>query len=243
MPASEARIQANRANAARSTGPKTEEGKARSRANALRHGLTGDGVVLPEEAAAEVERLSLAFRDELKAEGEVGHALAHRMAVMAVRMDRSVDQETAALSERVRRALDEFEVPEGVDAAEAERLRAEAGRRAMFDPSKEATLTRKYEAAAERCFFRSLKELRQLNKQKAESPADDLASEARASMARLGSFLPANTPAPSKPSPVAPKPSPTPSKPLPSPSKATSAAWDPFPATHFDVPIAIGRGR
>ncbi len=55
MPASEAQIRANRENAARSTGPKTDEGKERSRANALKHGLTGGGIVLPEADAAEVE--------------------------------------------------------------------------------------------------------------------------------------------------------------------------------------------
>ena len=36
MPASEAQIRANRANALKSTGPKTEEGKARSRATRTR---------------------------------------------------------------------------------------------------------------------------------------------------------------------------------------------------------------
>ncbi len=39
-PASEARIQANRENAKKSTGPRTESGKAASRRNALKHGLT-----------------------------------------------------------------------------------------------------------------------------------------------------------------------------------------------------------
>src|SRR5947199_141090 len=60
MPASEARILANQANAKLSTGPRTAEGKERSRANALKHGLTGAGVVLPEADAAEVERRAAA---------------------------------------------------------------------------------------------------------------------------------------------------------------------------------------
>ena len=38
--ASNRQIKANRENAKRSTGPKTEAGKARSRRNALRHGLS-----------------------------------------------------------------------------------------------------------------------------------------------------------------------------------------------------------
>jgi hypothetical protein len=38
-------IEANRRNALRSTGPKTEEGKKRSRRNAVRHGLTAETVI------------------------------------------------------------------------------------------------------------------------------------------------------------------------------------------------------
>ena len=38
-------IAANRLNALRSTGPKTQEGKHQSRRNALRHGLTAETVI------------------------------------------------------------------------------------------------------------------------------------------------------------------------------------------------------
>jgi hypothetical protein len=238
MPASEAQIRANQANA-RLGGPKTDAGKARSRANSLKHGLTGAGIVILEEDAAEVERLSLAFRTELNAEGEVGKMLAHRMATSAVRMNRCADQETAALSERVRKALDEFEAPEGVDAETAARLRAEAGQIALFDSSKPAILARKYEASAERCFFRSLKELRQLKKDSAKATSREVASEvaaqAKATLAQLGSFLPAQaspSPTPSRPAKPAPKPLETPAMP-----------WDlPLSGVSF-VPLAIGRPR
>ena len=39
------RLEANRRNALRSTGPRTEAGKQQSRTNALRHGLTAETVV------------------------------------------------------------------------------------------------------------------------------------------------------------------------------------------------------
>ncbi len=45
----ENQIEANRRNAKKSTGPKSEEGKARAGRNALRHGLTAEQTVLPHE--------------------------------------------------------------------------------------------------------------------------------------------------------------------------------------------------
>jgi hypothetical protein len=47
----DAKTDANRRNASRSTGPKTQRGKAASKLNALRHGLTAETVVLPDENA------------------------------------------------------------------------------------------------------------------------------------------------------------------------------------------------
>jgi hypothetical protein len=106
MPSSKAR--ASQINARRPIGPGTPGDKA------TKHGPTGAGVVLPNEDAAEVERRLAAFQDELKPSGEVGKALVRRAAICSVRMDRSVEQETAALSERgFFRALKELRQLEG----------------------------------------------------------------------------------------------------------------------------------
>ncbi|WP_435016127.1 hypothetical protein TA3x_003687 [Tundrisphaera sp. TA3] len=305
MPCSPAKIEANRRNAARSTGPKTEEGKAICRRAALKHGLTGRGIVLPVEDEAAVAGKFAAYERELKAEGEVGRDLARRAAVMAVRLDRAAEHEAAMLARKIRVAeevhdeerrtyVDELAddlreapatvvrrlkaVPEGVDwlvaawngikadlqdparvrwngghwhrienlmgrrpgaipAHEVEPLvhacwgslgalaehegagldpdarqawardrlaewidaqvaalealrpglpldriaadRADAGRRALFDPSPQATLARKYEAAAERGLYRALKELKAMQEvgaAEAEAPAVDPAA-------------------------------------------------------------------
>ncbi len=49
MPISDKQFAANRANAKKSTGPKTPEGKNRSRMNGFKHGFTGHATVTTEE--------------------------------------------------------------------------------------------------------------------------------------------------------------------------------------------------
>lgn len=63
---SPAQVLANRQNAARSTGPKSPEGKAASSRNATRHGLTGVFHVLPHEDPAEFEPIAAAVRHEFR---------------------------------------------------------------------------------------------------------------------------------------------------------------------------------
>ena len=233
MPASEARIKANQENAKKSRGPTTVAGKEKSRRNALKHGLTGAGIVLPEADAAEVERRAIAFENELEPSGEVGLALVRRAALNSVRMERGADQQVAALAERVRRVEAEFVAPEGATVEEAEKLKAEAARIAMFDPSKEATLARKYELAAERGFYRALKELRAV--ERASNPVTS-ADDGRSFEAMLGSFSEDDMTDEEFDALSAKLNLPTPSWLQPSP---------PIPSSRggIDVPITVGRPR
>ncbi len=109
MNCSAARLAANRANSLKSTGPRTEEGKAASRGNALKHGLAGEGIALPAEDAAEVERRFVEIEAELQPDGEIAHALARRVALLSIRMERCVVHESAAISDRVRSAEGDFD--------------------------------------------------------------------------------------------------------------------------------------
>ncbi len=319
MNCSPARLAANRANASRSTGPRTEEGKAASRGNALKHGLTGSGVVIPAEDAGRVADRMRSFEAELGPTGEVGRALVGRAALLSVRLERCVLHESAATSERMRRAVDDFDearldqvdrlvdgldddpaaavrklrrMPEGVDrmvalwsalkqdlgrgpggprwTAAHRRLadgltglraddlgtspfegpsiplgdgsrddagrrraavaigemidaevaglldhratldldaiaanRASAPARALFDPSPESTLARKYEAAAERGFFRALRELKAVEEAatKQARPSPPTATH----RGSLASFFPAERPEAAPPIPPAPR--------------------------------------
>ncbi len=57
-------IEANRHNALKSTGPKTKEGKGRSRRNALRHGFTAETVIEPSENPEEYRAFEAAIVSE-----------------------------------------------------------------------------------------------------------------------------------------------------------------------------------
>ena len=87
--ASRKQIRANRRNARKSTGPRSEAGKAASSANALSHGLTAARtVVLPEEEPEAFERLSQGVVADLAPAGALQQALAQRIAGLLWRLDR-----------------------------------------------------------------------------------------------------------------------------------------------------------
>ena len=117
MPCSEARTQANRMNAQRSTGPKTDEGKAASRRNSLKHGLSGAGVVIPVEDEAEIAAIAHGLEAEFSGPGSTsGRVLARLAATLAVRFERGVRHEEAATAERMRHAVDVFDETRQSDA-------------------------------------------------------------------------------------------------------------------------------
>jgi hypothetical protein len=62
--ATPAQISANQANAVRSTGPRTPEGKAASSRNALKHGVDSETAVIPGEDPAAYDALAAAYAEE-----------------------------------------------------------------------------------------------------------------------------------------------------------------------------------
>jgi hypothetical protein len=100
-PGVSARALASRQNGARSRGPKTAAGKARSARNALKHGLCARKLlVLPEEDAAAFQALEVALLEELAPVGALQAVLAARVVSAAWRLMRADRLEAEVLEFR-----------------------------------------------------------------------------------------------------------------------------------------------
>lgn len=95
--ASEAQIAANRANAKRSTGPRTEEGKARAALNGLKHGMCAKVALLPGEEPEGYEALLADLTERWQPVGEQEAALVEDYAGCSWRLRRGFLMETGML--------------------------------------------------------------------------------------------------------------------------------------------------
>src|SRR5438094_4403922 len=88
------RIEANRRNARKSTGPITQEGKLRSRCNAVRHGLTAETVIGALEDAEDYQAFDAAVIADYAAQSAVERELVLRLASLLWRLRRATIIET-----------------------------------------------------------------------------------------------------------------------------------------------------
>ena len=82
-------IEANRRNARLSTGPVTEEGKKKSRQNAVRHGLTSETVIDALEDAEDYAAFEMAVTADYDAQSAVERELVLRLASLLWRLRRA----------------------------------------------------------------------------------------------------------------------------------------------------------
>jgi hypothetical protein len=88
-------IAANRRNALKSTGPSTDDGKARSRCNAVRHGLTAETVIAALEDAEDYQAFEATITADYEAETAVERELVLRLASVLWRLRRATGIESA----------------------------------------------------------------------------------------------------------------------------------------------------
>ena len=198
---SERQKAANRANALRSTGPKTPEGKGAVHLNALRHGLLARDVVLPEEDADAFKDLFNQVRAHLTPVGPIEEFLADRAIQSMWKLQRAARAEIALLHSRIDGLKADSVAPQvgyqeftdliesfTKDAAHEEVSKALARARCQWDRDEVflgrafeadksgdafANLAR-YERSAERSFYRSFNELRRLQDERQNRPSSPI---------------------------------------------------------------------
>src|SRR4051794_8159331 len=99
-------IEANRRNASHSTGPITEDGKQRSRRNAVRHGLTAETVISALENADDYQAFEATIIADYDAQSAVERELVLRLASLLWRIRRATTVETAMFEIQAKRLLE-----------------------------------------------------------------------------------------------------------------------------------------
>ena len=98
-------LDANRRNARHSTGPVTEEGKKRSRRNAVRHGLTAETVIDALEDADDYTAFELSITADYDAQSATERELVLRLASLLWRLRRATTIESGLFKIQARHLL------------------------------------------------------------------------------------------------------------------------------------------
>ena len=191
--ASPAQLTANRSNAQRSTGPRTEEGKAASRFNALKYGIEARSLVIPGEDPTALEVLALEYHQQFNPSGPLEDYLVQTI----VQADWNRRRYTRVEAQIFQLLL-------------ANRDASAESSQDVFTCDAARQVFRRL-AAEERSFFRALKELRRIQKERsaneeaeAEGPAADCLPQPTAAVSVVPSpggesqigFVPPNPPQP-----------------------------------------------
>ncbi len=241
--ATKKQIRANRRNAERSTGPRTEEGKAQSRMNAMVHGLCADRLLTADESAEEFGRFATAMREDLAPVGEFEDVLVQRLIMMQWRARRGWRIEAAWLDqERPLAPIDpggEMTPPgpeprdNSADGLATAWMIATAGR-----DGRTTQLLMRYQVETDKGFYRALRELdgrqkRRWKREEAEAEAEAAAAAARDTADPSGESASGSQPGGGRrqpvesvqPSPSSPSPSPSPARPVTNGSSGESGSF------------------
>ena len=153
-------IDANRRNAQKSTGPRTDAGRAAVRFNGLTHGLTAETLVLTGESQADFESLLASFEAEHDPATPTEVALVSQLTMAAWRLRRGFHAEASYLTKRILDTRDSANRDyTNLDASDHIAIAMDRSAQTLNNFSR-------YESRLERSFYRALNELQRLRKQR-----------------------------------------------------------------------------
>lgn len=185
-------LTANRESAAHSTGPRSAAGKARSRLNALKHGLLAsqavNRLIEGEEAHSAFEALAERLEAHYRPEGPVEEMLVEKVAIASWRLRRILRYEAQASYRAWREDQHDGYVRLikrlglGEEAAQRQRMHKRVFQAAGVDgvtlPNhNEGMLLMRYEGAVNRDLYRALAELRRLRRERGARPVAEAQEE------------------------------------------------------------------
>jgi len=172
-------LNANRENTRRSTGPKSPEGKSRSSANALKHGLCAQRTLLPGENAHDWAVFHHQFLLDLQPNDALERLMVDRIAIAAWRLQRATRYEVGLIekaianvehaAKRIRRFADQYNRPHVLKSDDGEAV----GARAVGDclASRSFSALARYESHIERGMFKAINKFQQLAAARQGAPA------------------------------------------------------------------------
>jgi hypothetical protein len=171
---SDRRIQSSRANGAKSRGPVTPEGRARSSQNAIRHGFNAQTLVLGNESADEFEELLLIYIEYWQPADPIEMDLVEEMVAAKWRQRRMWGVETAAYDLRM-------EQQEAKVAVDCINIHA-AGRQciaidSLINEANTVALYLRYESRMNRTYDRAFTRLEKLKNSQNEPNPDSEQNE------------------------------------------------------------------
>lgn len=162
----------NRANSQHSTGPRTETGKQRSALNALRHGLTGQIIVLPSDDLIAYDRHCKGFFLDYQPKSHTEKFLVQTMADVTWRLFRISGLENNLLT------LGIIEHELGVNTDHPQVLTGLAMAKAYREQNHAIANLGLHEHRLARLFDKSLKQLRELQAERQSSEEEQLENAA-----------------------------------------------------------------
>ena len=163
---SQRKIQSARANGAKSRGPKTPEGRARSARNSVTHGFNAKSVILDNESEDRFTELRDAYIAELAPRNQLEADLVDQLVVARWRLERAWYLETSLLNIEVIRQRPQIEEQfEHID----EPTRTALAFKAVCEDSRALALLNRYEIRYQRTIHRTLETLRRLRESEKET--------------------------------------------------------------------------
>ena len=173
---SESQVLANRLNSLKSTGPRTEEGKAAVSQNAVKHGLLAESDVITSESEADFNLYRQQLLDELNPLSPMESMLAERIVTLSWRLKRAGRFQNQAIDtlhsnltndpmKKLTQSLYRSILGQSPDNANGSNGELALGRLVVKDFSNERVLDRllMYERRLEHSLFKTLLELQRLN--------------------------------------------------------------------------------